>query len=123
MSLPIEQDPELVRRYGTVPTGKIQRISCGEKRKTPKRIHSQDFAVRMPWVQVSDETGKPLTKVKVADTKLQALQRLGIRAGILSDKDGFALLDESLYRCLRMEATTTEYSRGKCLESGSGSCR
>ena len=48
----------------------------------------------MPWVQVSDETGKPLTKVKVADTKLQALQRLGIRAGILSDKDGLALLDD-----------------------------
>ena len=48
----------------------------------------------MPRVQVSDEKGEPLTKVKVGDTKLQALQRLGVRAEILSDKDGLALLDD-----------------------------
>ena len=43
-------------------------------------------------VEVNDENGDCLGKVKVGDTKLQALQRLS-RAGGLFDKDDVGLLD------------------------------
>ena len=45
-------------------------------------------------VQVNDENGKPLGKVKVGDTKLQALERLSrVGAGGLYDKYDIGLLD------------------------------
>lgn len=47
-------------------------------------------------VSVNSEEGKLLVKVKIGDTKLQALQRLGQNAGILADKDGVGLLDNDL---------------------------
>ena len=47
----------------------------------------------MTTVQVTDEAGKSLGRVKVGDTKLQALQRLSPRQGILVDKDDLGLLD------------------------------
>ena len=43
-------------------------------------------------MQVKDETGNPLGKVKVGDSKAQALQRLS-RTGALFDKDNIGLLD------------------------------
>ena len=47
----------------------------------------------MTTVQVKDEAGNPLASVRVGDTKLQALQRLSPRRGILVDKDDLGLLD------------------------------
>lgn len=47
----------------------------------------------MPAVQVKDEEGNVLGKVKVGDTKLQALERLS-RVGGLFDKDDIGLLND-----------------------------
>lgn len=48
----------------------------------------------MSTVQVKDEEGKALTMVRVGDTKVKALQRIGAKAGVLNDKDGVGLLDD-----------------------------
>jgi hypothetical protein len=51
----------------------------------------------MSAVQVNDGTGKPLGKVMVGDTKLEALERLAdLGAGGLRDKDDLGLLDTEL---------------------------
>ena len=48
-------------------------------------------------MDVIDEEGKSLGKVKVGDTKLQALERLSnVGAGGLYDKDDIGLLDTDL---------------------------
>ena len=51
----------------------------------------------MSTVQVKDERGKALGKVKVGETKLKALERLSrIGLGGLYDKDDVGLLDDDL---------------------------
>ena len=47
-------------------------------------------------VPVIREEGKLLTKIRVGDSKLQALQRLGQKTGILEDNEGIALLDDDV---------------------------
>ena len=53
----------------------------------------------------ADEAGKSLGRVKVGDTKLQALQRLSPRQGILVNKDDLGLLDSD----------TVSIERGPCV--------
>ena len=48
----------------------------------------------MTAVQVNDEQGNSLGKVIVRDTKLRALERLGVGAGGLFDNDDIGLLNE-----------------------------
>jgi Protein kinase domain len=60
-------------------------------------MHSAIFLfvvfARMSAVQVNDAKG---TNVRAGDTKLRALERLGVEAGILEDKDGIALVDTEI---------------------------
>ena len=45
-------------------------------------------------VEVRDEKGELLGKVRVGDTKLQALERLGhVEPGVLMDREGVGLLN------------------------------
>ena len=45
-------------------------------------------------MNVNDEQGNWLARVKVGDTKSKALERIsGLGPGVLIDKDGFGLLD------------------------------
>ena len=48
----------------------------------------------MQMVDVCDEEGGFLAKVKVGDTKTKALGRLGKTEGALLDKDGMGLADD-----------------------------
>lgn len=57
--------------------------------------------MRMSVVQVNDENGKSLGKVRVGDTKLQALERLSrVGDGGLYDKEDVGLLDNE---CITVE--------------------
>ena len=90
--MPIHQLISSISLTSERPNDDNQAATTNYPTTRPRSVLLLLFLLKMS-VPVNSEEGKLLAKVKVGDNKLQALQRLGQKAGILADKDGIGLLD------------------------------